>query len=83
MVNSLTINLMVEECNDDFLIPISKAIADHSKDNGQSLALKFSVYEPEINRSVLLNSSSRINVNRQLIDELKENGISFKIEQIN
>lgn len=83
MVNSLTINLMVEECNDDFLIPIYKAIADHSNSNGQSLALKFSVYEPGINRSVLLNSSSRINVNRQLIDELKENGISFKIEQIN
>ncbi len=84
MLQSITLSLAVGECDKHLLETIHEAIiTDETQPlgNAQSLALRFQVYDPEINRAVVLTSGHRVKVDRKFIELLKEKDIRFTIER--
>lgn len=80
LLESFTINLTVNECNDD----IVKCL-DHTtsgREESVRLPLHFRIYDPEIDRSVILSSSAPIDIDRKFLNELKEKEIQYSFERI-
>lgn len=80
LLESFTINLTVNECNDDMV-----KCLDHTtsgRDESVKLPLHFRIYDPEIDRSVTLSSSTPIDIDRKFLNELKEKEIQYSFERI-
>lgn len=80
LLESFTINLTVNECNDDMV-----KCLDHTtsgREESVKLPLHFRIYDPEIDRSVVLSSSNPIDVDRKFLNELKEKEIQYSFERI-
>lgn len=80
LLESFTINLTVNECNDDMV-----KCLDHTtsgREESVKLPLHFRIYDPEIDRSVVLSSSNPIDIDRKFLNELKEKEIQYSFERI-
>lgn len=80
LLESFTITLTVNECNDDMV-----KCLDHTtsgRDESVKLPLHFRIYDPEIDRSVTLSSSTPIDIDRKFLNELKEKEIQYSFERI-
>lgn len=80
LLESFTINLSVNECNDDMV-----KCLDHTtsgREESVKLPLHFRIYDPEIDRSVVLSSSNPIDIDRKFLNELKEKEIQYSFERI-
>lgn len=80
LLESITIALTVAECNDDMIKQLDHK--SNGRDESQSLPLRFRIYDPEIDRTINLTSSSPIEVDRKFLNELKEKEIQFTFERI-
>lgn len=80
LLESFTITLTVNECNDDMV-----KCLDHTtsgREESVKLPLHFRIYDPEIDRSVTLSSSTPIDIDRKFLNELKEKEIQYSFERI-
>lgn len=82
LCEAITLTLTVQQCNPTTLSALSDTLDDAKAENSQELPVRFLIFDPEINRSVLLGSSVKLKVNPQLIANLKEREIPFSIERI-
>ncbi len=80
MLDSITISLAVTECNDAMRTIIKE---QSQSTDGQRVQLKFSIYSPELNRSIILSSGTSICIDRKFLNTLDELGTPFVIERKN
>lgn len=78
LVKGVTINLTMSQANNQLRDLIDEQIKSTTNDRGQ---LNFRVYDPDINRSVLLSSGLKIPVNRRLVSMLEDMELEFSIEK--
>ncbi len=77
LVNGITINAAVAQIDEDF----QKMLLDHKKSSTQHLgSLNLRIYDPAINRSVLMQSGMRIPINRKLVEQLDGLDIDYTVE---
>ena len=76
VANKITINL----CRNDLNGPICELLHQHLGSSDENCgALAFNIYDPEINRSIMLTSRHKIPINRALVEMLQSEDIQFKI----
>ena len=78
MLRGITINMSKENINPNFHSLLKDHINSTTENTG---TLNFNIYDPEINRSVKLTSSSRIPLNRELIEMLDSMIVESTIEK--
>lgn len=78
MLRGITINMSKENINPNFHSLLKDHINSTTENTG---TLNFNIYDPEINRSVKLTSSSRIPLNRELIEMLDSMNVEYTIEK--
>lgn len=77
LVNGITINAAVTQVDEDF----QKMLLDHKKSSTQHLgSLNLRIYDPAINRSVLMQSGMRIPINRKLVEQLDGLELDYTVE---
>ena len=79
LLESITLNIAVSECNDRLIGTLTGRSA--GRDETLRLPLRFRIYDPELDRSVLLTSSEMIDVDRKLLALLKESEINYTFER--
>lgn len=79
MLDSITVNMSLEQCDAETADIFETK--EKESDDTQQLQLRFRVYDPEIDRSVVLSSARRVNVGRKLLNDLKEREIDFTFEK--
>ena len=78
VVSGITIKATVEQVNDQ----LRQLLIDHRKSSTTALgSLNLRLFDPSINRSVLLQSGMRIPVNRKLLRLLDDLDIEYNIEK--
>ena len=81
LIDSITLSLAVEDCNTRMAGILDETLdASGKKNTDKGYPLKFRIYDPAINRTVVLDSSRRIVVNRDVLRTLEENHIGFEFE---
>lgn len=78
LVKGVTINLSKNQANEQLRSLIDEQMKSSTNDRGQ---LNFRIYDPEINRSVLLSSALKIPVNRRLVNMLEDMELEYSIER--
>ncbi|MDE7375239.1 MAG: hypothetical protein K2N16_00140, partial [Muribaculaceae bacterium] len=78
VVSGITIKATVEQANDQ----LRQLLADHQKSSTTAMgSLNLRLFDPAINRSVLLQSGMRIPVNRKLLRLLDDLDLEYNIEK--
>lgn len=78
LVKGVTISLSKQQANNQLRELIDEQIKSSTNDRGQ---LNFRIYDPDINRSVMLSSGLKIPVNRRLVTMLEDMELEFSIER--
>lgn len=78
LVKGVTINLSKNQANEQLRSLIDEQMKSSTNDRGQ---LNFRIYDPEINRSILLSSALKIPVNRRLVNMLEDMELEYSIER--
>lgn len=78
LVKGVTISLSKNQANEQLRALIDEQIKSSTNDRGQ---LNFRIYDPDINRSVLLSSGLKIPVNRRLVNMLDDMELEYSIER--
>ncbi|MCM1032925.1 MAG: DNA polymerase III subunit alpha [Odoribacter sp.] len=82
MCRGITVSVTVDDCNEELLMDLTEPAGEgKSNDETLELPLTVNVYDPEIDRSVHLQASRNIKVNRNRLRRLREKEINFKIER--
>lgn len=77
LVKGVTISLSKEQANEQLKDLLDEHIKSSTTDKGQ---LNFRIYDPDINRSVLLSSAMKIPLNRRLVTMLDDMELEYTIE---
>lgn len=78
LLKGVTISLSKEQANEQLKDLLDEQMKISTTDKGQ---LNFRIYDPEINRSVLLSSSMKIPLNRRLVTMLDDMELEYTIER--
>lgn len=78
LIKGVTINLLKNQATEQLRSLIDEQMKSSSNDRGQ---LNFHIYDPDINRSILLTSGLKIPVNRRLVNMLDEMELEYTIER--
>lgn len=78
LLKGVTISLSKEQANEQLRDLLDEQMKTSTTDKGQ---LNFRIYDPEINRSVLLSSSMKIPLNRRLVTMLDDMELEYTIER--
>jgi DNA polymerase-3 subunit alpha len=78
VISGITIKVTKDILNDTFNSMLREHINSTNSDLG---TLNFSIFDPEINRSIYMRSAVRIPVNRTLINMLNDMNIEYDVER--
>jgi DNA polymerase-3 subunit alpha len=78
-IRGIALKLTVDQINSNLCEMIKEFSARPAADSSGMSVLRMAIYDPHLNRSVVLNSGIRIALNRKFVQMLESQGIDFTV----
>ena len=79
LVDGITVNLSTEQVKPEMLQLLSEHIESSREGRGW---LKINIFDPKINRNLMLRSAKKVPLNRKLINMLDDMNINFSVHAV-